>query len=186
MDRTLLVGNGASLKASASPRALLAGASLEAGYNIVSGPAMGNLTLTPFAGLDWLHMGFKGYSESGQGSFPLSVDKRSEQMMLGQVGLRASWQVALGDKFTLVPSLKAAYVHDFRSNPTRITGRFTSIQDTRFTIAGRGQDKNWTDLTAGLQLVSSDGYAIGLSYRTVLGARGAKSNQFGLGISLKW
>jgi outer membrane autotransporter protein len=102
-------------------------ASSRVGYDFSVGDST---TLTPFAGLRWIHARNDSYDETGAGLANNSVDNLNTDSVTHEIGAKATWQfdTALG---AVTPEVSAAWIHDYTSSAIDTTGR---IGGTAFSV----------------------------------------------------
>jgi outer membrane autotransporter protein len=102
-------------------------ASSRVGYDFALGDST---TLTPFAGLRWIHARNESYDETGAGSANNSVDNLNTDSVTHEIGAKAAWQFDTGLGM-VSPEVSAAWVHDYTSSAIDTTGR---IGGTAFSV----------------------------------------------------
>ncbi|WP_417844993.1 autotransporter domain-containing protein [Thalassospira sp.] len=102
-------------------------ASSRVGYDFALGDST---TVTPFAGLRWIHARNEAYDETGAGSANNSVDSLNTDSVTHEIGAKAAWQFETGLGM-VSPEVSAAWVHDYTSSAIDTTGR---IGGTAFSV----------------------------------------------------
>jgi outer membrane autotransporter protein len=102
-------------------------ASSQVGYDFALGDST---TLTPFAGLRWIHARNDSYDETGAGSANNSIDNLNTDSVTHEIGAKAAWQFDTGLGM-VSPEVSAAWVHDYTSSAIDTTGR---IGGTAFSV----------------------------------------------------
>lgn len=132
---------------------------LEAGHTFDIGQG---LKLTPFAALDYALYRTDAYSERSSVTpsvMALSFSGKTSISVPLSLGARLSGDYALGNGWTITPTLSAAWVHEF--NPSRsMTATLVSLPGDSFTMAGPRAAANSADLRGGLTLASKDGWKV--------------------------
>lgn len=100
-------------------------------------PRSGGTAVEPVFGLSWLRLSRNGFNEEGAGDANLQVDNYSASYLRGDVGLRINMQpTTTRGGWTLIPSLRAAYVHDFSAPSRDITVRLQGAPDQPLHVQG--------------------------------------------------
>jgi hypothetical protein len=120
--------------------------------------ALGNVTLTPHAGIDWIKNDFDGYRESGDTGLELAFYDTDENSLQSRLGVTAS--AAINTNFgVLVPQVNANWVHEFEDDQR--TEYFSFAADTAnipFSYQDEEPDRNFAELGIGLSAVLPNGW----------------------------
>lgn len=87
--------------------------------------AFNDVTVTPMAGLEYNHLKQDNYTETGAGAASLNVQSESKDRVRSMLGAKLAVQKDLGNGFVMVPSIHAAWRHDFNRSGLDITGTLT-------------------------------------------------------------
>ncbi|WP_175577198.1 autotransporter domain-containing protein [Rhizobium oryziradicis] len=144
-----------------------------------------NLTLTPFAAVEYASYRTNGYSERSSApssAFVLSFADRTTISLPVSVGLRTSGSFSLDDSWTVAPTASAAYVHEFK--PARdMTASLAAIPANAFTMSGPRAAEDSADLRLGLTFASKSGLSLSGELK---GSFSSASTAIGAKASLKY
>jgi len=85
-----------------------------------------NTTLTPFAGLRWVHARNESYEETGAGAANTSVNAQNSDSVTQELGATVSWQLDT-DYGLLTPELSAAWIHDYTDSSMTSSGEIGGV-----------------------------------------------------------
>lgn len=88
-----------------------------AGYDI----PLGDLMLTPQAGLRVLHARYDSYTETGAGTANLAVNRSDANSVTHDIGAKLAWTTTTGVG-QLKPEVSAAWLHDYVDSPATNSG----------------------------------------------------------------
>ncbi|HSK40380.1 MAG TPA: autotransporter domain-containing protein [Arenibaculum sp.] len=132
-----------------------------AGYEAAAGAVRAG----PFAGLRYARTDIDGYTESEAGPLSLTVGDQDAQSLLGTLGVRAATRIERAG-WTVEPSVRAAWEHEFRDDERRVTASLAGSPATA--VSGPG-DRDWFTLGAGVAVGSPGGPALAVEYEGTLG-----------------
>ena len=107
------------------------GGDLLLGYNW----SVFGLRFGPLASLEYLHLTEDGFSESGGGSFNLTIDDTDYDSLSSSIGLRLSGRYKTGS-WCFLPHAGLDYVHQFKDDPVKLNAGFADYSGTTFTVTG--------------------------------------------------
>lgn len=159
-DRTVTIGAVENLRADFDPRSI--GARIEGGYRFGT-PQFG---VTPYgaAQAQWIHL--PAYAEQtlfGPGVFALSYGSQNVTARRTELGARFDGVMAQNATARLVMRARAAWVHDFGSNP-RATATFQTLPGASFTVDGAAAPPNAALVSAGTELQMLNGWSLGTRF----------------------
>jgi outer membrane autotransporter protein len=133
--------------------------SLEGGYNLRAQEWI----FRPFAWLGYVYLDEEAFDEEGSGGADLRVDARRTSDLLSELGLRVgrAFKVETG---SVIPELKAAWLHNFDIDDRRMTASFTGFPGAGFVSAGRDIEKNGASVGAGITYLHKSGISASLYY----------------------
>ncbi|CAG0978043.1 Lipase 1 [Geobacteraceae bacterium] len=136
-----------------------------AGYDF----PVGNVTISPHAGLDWAHIDFDTYSETGASGLELTYYDDERDSFQSTVGVQAQvgFQTGFG---VLVPQASVDWMHEFENNQRTVDVSF--VGDTRakqFTYKTASPDRDWLEINAGVVAVLPNDLQVFANYRTLVG-----------------
>ena len=104
----------------------------EAGYGLRAG----GYTLTPYAGLGYVHSHIEGFTEEGGFFGALTTGAADANSLATTLGVRASTRVSLGEHGVLVPELRAGWSHEFLDAAQTINASLTNVPGSLFSATG--------------------------------------------------
>lgn len=140
-------------------------AGILAGYD----HAMGNVTIGPRVGLDWIYNDFDGYSESGTTGLELVFYDADETSLQGRLGVTGS--MAVNTNFGVVsPQVNVDWVHEFKDDQR--TESFSFVDDSSrivFQYQDEKPDRNFFEVAVGVSAVLPNGWLPYAQFRTIVG-----------------
>ena len=163
--------NGSLLVASTpgSPAANYGANAYKAGILVAYELPIANVTISPFAAVDWRHTQFNTFSETGPTGLELTFHRDKITLLQSNLGVRASvaWRVG---SWTFVPQASAGWKHEFENDQRNVEVSF--VDDTRskrFTYQTNAPARNWGEINAGVIAVLPNGIQASGNYRTIVG-----------------
>jgi fibronectin-binding autotransporter adhesin len=142
-----------------------AGTALEAGRHIALPEAA---TLTPYAGLQYLHLNRDGFSETGSALANLKVREANEDSFRTLLGARLSQVVKAGWGVSLQPMLHAAWVRENADRFSGLSADFAAAPAAAYRVYGPKLDRNRAALGADLVTRFSETAQLNLAYNAEL------------------
>jgi outer membrane autotransporter protein len=131
--------------------------SVKGGY----GFPLGDWSLEPFALVDWLSSDEDAVVEIGADAAGCLVDERTNDWLIGELGVRFVGRFA-GRKGKIHPEFLAAWSRDFDGDDREITAAFADAPDVRFTVPGRDIERSGAVLGAGFVYAGKQGWTGGI------------------------
>lgn len=132
-----------------------------AGYDV----PVGNVTISPRAGVDWYYIDFETYSETGNSGLELTFHDDNETSLQTRVGIRGSASFSL-----VVPHLSVDWMHEFENDRRDVQVSFVhDLRAKRFIYQTGALDPDWFEINAGVSFVSLNGSRLFANYRTIVG-----------------
>jgi outer membrane autotransporter protein len=147
--------------ASANYGSATAGTALEAGRDIV---LLKTATLTPYAGMQYLHLSRNNFTETGSDMANLKVREANEDSFRTLIGARLSQVLKTGWGVSIQPSLHAAWVREHADRFSRLTADFAAAPATVYRIDGPKLDRNRAAVGAGLVSHFSETAQLNIAY----------------------
>jgi uncharacterized protein with beta-barrel porin domain len=159
---------GINTAAKASPDADQYAAAIGGGYDW----AMGDLTVTPFVRLNYLHLKVDGYTESEPvSSLGLTVGDRSVTSLQSVVGGQITKAISTSGG-VISPYGGVQWIHEFRNDSSDIKAKYTYDPfNTSFTIPSSDPDRNYFLLRGGVTGVFANGISAFANIETAVGLR---------------
>lgn len=141
----------------------------KAGILVAYDLPIANVTISPFAAVDWRHSQFSTFSETGPTGLELTFHRDKIALLQSNLGVRASvaWRVG---SWTFVPQASAGWKHEFENDQRNVAVSF--VGDTRskqFTYQTNAPDRDWGEINAGVIAVLPNGIQASGNYRTIVG-----------------
>jgi outer membrane autotransporter protein len=133
--------------------------SLEGGYNLRAQEWI----FQPFASLGYVYLDEEAFDEEGAGGASLRVDARQTSNLLSGLGLRVGHAFKV-DTGSVIPELKASWLHNFDIDNRPITASFTGFPGTAFVVTGKDIENNGASVGAGITYLHKSGITISLDY----------------------
>lgn len=131
--------------------------------------SIGNVTIGPRIGFDWIHTDFETYSEEGDSGLELTFHDDDQTLLQARAGVRTliSFRTDFG---VVVPQASFDWKHEF-ANDQR-TAEVSFVDDTRaqrFTYETGKPDRDWFEINAGVAAALPNGIQLFGNYRTMVG-----------------
>lgn len=174
---------GFNSTAKGSPDADQITASIGTGYDWVRE----DVTVTPFARLDYLHMDVDAFREREPvHALGLDVRSRSVSSLQSAIGAQVVKAISL-ESGVLTPYLGLEWNHEFRNDSSNIVAKYTHDPfNTFFAIPTESPDRNYYTLRAGLTSVYPSGVSAFANVDTVLGLRDTRSTSVTIGVRVEF
>jgi outer membrane autotransporter protein len=142
----------------------------EAGYHWLL-PATGvNVSVTPYAALDYINAHISGFSETG-GFGALSVNATDANSFQTTLGVRLTSRIALGNYGVLTPELRLGWNHEFLDDAQSLSASLTGVAGSAFSATGIAFSRDAALVGAGLSLDLSPDAKVFVDYDGKLGSR---------------
>ncbi|MCW2248245.1 outer membrane autotransporter protein [Azospirillum fermentarium] len=125
--------------------------------------AVGGATVTPLASLAFSRLRQDGYSETGAPGANLSVEGTSTNSLRSGLGAKVSLGALPADGWTLTPTARAVWLHEFSSSAPDQTASFTA-GSTPFTTTGTSPARDHANLGVGLDAALSGQVTLSARY----------------------
>ena len=112
----------------------------------------GQITLTPFASLQYSRINVDGYTEQGASGVDLQVQNQKYNFAQSGLGVKAE-SIVRSASGTFAPEVHVKWLHDFKATTMRETAAFTS-GGAQFSTQGITQDRDMYNAGAGLTILS--------------------------------
>ena len=154
--------------------------SVEAGYGL----ALGQSTVTPFAGLTLGTVDQNGFTETGAGALDLHVAKQSQSSVKSTLGLRLTADMALG-ALIVTTDASVGWAHEFAPTGRGTDAAFVGAPAAGFQASGAKVPGNAALLGIGIATAVFSDTSIYLHYDGNL-ASGANTNAITAGFRWNW
>jgi outer membrane autotransporter protein len=122
---------------------------------------LGSVLAEPFAGLNYVHLKTKGFTEAGGGA-ALVANGAERDVSFSTVGLRLGAVVPISDEAAITPRISAAWLHGFGDRAAE--GDYALLNGQAFTVVGLPVARNSAAIEAGAQVNILPGGSLGISY----------------------
>ena len=150
------------------------GARIEAGTNVVR---FGSATLQPLAAFDWSQLGQDGFSETGAGALDLDVDSETTTSLLLSVGARLHGRFEIDEETSMVPELRAMWLHEFGDRDRIVRGRLNgAVTGGDFRVRGAESPRDSALLGLGWAATIGDAVRLFADYDAIVDSRRLEHN----------
>jgi outer membrane autotransporter protein len=142
----------------------------EAGYHWLLPAAGVNVSVTPYAALDYVNAHVSGFSETG-GFGALSVNAADSNSFQTTLGVRLTSRIALGNDGVLTPELRLGWNHEFLDASQPLSASLTGVAGSAFSATGIAFSRDAALIGAGFSLELSPDAKVFVDYDGKLGSR---------------
>jgi outer membrane autotransporter protein len=142
----------------------------EAGYHWGVPAAGVNVSVTPYAALDYVNAHLQGFSETG-GLGALSVNAADANSLQTTLGVRLTSRIAMGNTGALIPELRLGWNHEFLDASQKITASLVGAAGSGFSSTGIAFGRDAALVGAGFSMELSPDAKVFVDYDGRLGSR---------------
>jgi subtilase-type serine protease len=142
----------------------------EAGYHWALPAAGMNVSVTPYAALDYVNAQLQGFSETG-GFGALAVNGTDSNSLQTTLGMRLTSRIAMASYGTLIPELRLGWNHEFGDASQKITASLVGVPGSTFSATGIAFGRDAALVGAGFSLELSPDAKVFVDYDGELGSR---------------
>ncbi|MBK6974510.1 MAG: autotransporter outer membrane beta-barrel domain-containing protein [Sterolibacteriaceae bacterium] len=166
-----------------SPSADQLTGSIGGGYDMVNG----DLTISPFARLNYLRLKTDAFTEEeSKSGLGLDVAGRKVTSLISALGVSLTKAISTGSG-VISPYAGLEWNHEFRNNADGIVAKYANDPfNTSFTIPTASPDRNYFTLRAGLTGTFANGIAAFVNLESVLGLADTKSHSLTGGVRVEF
>jgi len=106
------------------------------------------LQLQPFAGVQYIYLNQKGFTESGAGTLDMTTSDQTINSVRSSFGARVNAQSVVGDTL-IVPTIAARYQHEWGNGTNLITSSFSGAPTAAFSTNGNRTGRDFGLFTLG-------------------------------------
>jgi fibronectin-binding autotransporter adhesin len=150
----------------------------------VQGLSQGVATLTPKAGVQFLHLGENGFTETGAGGFDFAATGHSTNSFQPFVAIAASQKFVTADGTLLTPELRLGYDREALSGSRTIT--VATVSGAQFPVTGVKPSKNIATAGAGITMQAGPTLSLYVNYDAVLPTGNTTDQTVQAGLRLKF
>jgi outer membrane autotransporter protein len=155
---------GISRTAVGAPQGNQYSSDLDGGYEF----HLGNWTVGPSAGLDYVHLDINSFSEGNAGSAGLNVQEQNADSLRSLLGFDTRWH-AKYMKTDFTYHLSAHWQHEFMANSVGITSSLETPGISPFTVQSPGVDRDSALLDTGLDVQVANSADVFIDYQAEAG-----------------
>jgi uncharacterized protein with beta-barrel porin domain len=145
-------------------------ASLDGGYDWHVNE---HLTLSPLAGLQYVHLDVDGFHESGAGAADLGVGSQSTNSLESRLGGRVGYHVLARGDVAVAADLHAAWQHEYLDDSRGISGEFLGAGLSHFSVRTSDPLRDGAVLGTGLDVTLHEWVTLFADYEIELWSRGS-------------
>lgn len=143
-----------------------------------------NVTLSPFAGVDWKRTDFGTYSETGISGLELTFHDDEKTSLQSSIGLQASVELRPG-AWVVVPKASGNWKHEFENEQRDVVVSFVGDNRAKpFSYQTEQPDRDWGEINVGIIAVSPGGLQVFGNYSTLVGHAFFDSDAVTIGLRL--
>lgn len=140
------------------------------------------LTITPLAGIQYLHANIDGFDEEGAGGLNLTYDDFDAKSLTSTLGVEATYAFST-EIGVVTPSLRADWVHEFADNDGPEVAYLSDPTGlSAFEITPDATDSNYGVLGAGVAAQLAGGWSVFADYATPVGLDDFHVHQINFGL----
>ncbi len=153
------------------------GGRLTAGWDF---PVLPVLKTGPVAQYSWDYSSIDGYSEKGNNSTSMRFGDQTSHSQIGELGWRLNAELGIVN-----PYAQVTYDRQFSDNTYTATGAIKSTR-THFSRTTGEQDKDWVDMTAGLNVQLTHSLSAFAAVSQTTGLDSGEQTSYNAGISARF
>ncbi|MBV9977267.1 MAG: autotransporter outer membrane beta-barrel domain-containing protein, partial [Hyphomicrobiales bacterium] len=142
----------------------------EAGYHLAFPAAGVNVSVTPYAALDYVNAHVSGFSETG-GFGALSVNAADTNSFQTTLGVRLTSRIAVGNYGTIIPEVRLGWNHEFLDASQKITAALVGVAGSGFSATGIAFGRDAALIGAGFSMELSPDAKVFVDYDGRLASR---------------
>ncbi|MEI8234093.1 MAG: autotransporter outer membrane beta-barrel domain-containing protein [Verrucomicrobiota bacterium] len=120
---------------------------LDGGYDH---PVAKDLTVGPFAGLQYVHMDVNAFTENGAGAANLALNDQSVDSLRSRLGVRMELRKEITASWAAASEVRLAWMHEFANNGRAIVARFSGAGLGSFAVRTDDPERNAALIGLGL------------------------------------
>lgn len=145
----------------------------------------GRAIVQPYVALQYIYVRQNSFTESGAGVLDQSVAGVDTHALRGLLGTRLAQAWSTRHGRTLVPELRAAWMHEFLEPSSTLTAVFAPVGGGSFAARGLNFGRDWAVLGAGAQYILTRNTSLFANYDLLVNARQAWNAGSG-GVQFVW
>ncbi|ETN82860.1 outer membrane insertion signal domain protein [Necator americanus] len=150
----------------------------------ISGLAGGSATLTPKAGIQYVHLSEGAFTDTGAGAFNLSADGRSADSFQPYFGFAVSQLFTTRSGTEITPELRLGYAYETLSSTRGLN--VIAVDGTAFPVTGIAPSRNQLIAGLGVTITAAPNLSFYASYDAILPVGNTRSQTFQAGLRWKF
>ena len=137
---------------------------------------VGKFTLGPIAGAQYTYAGIGSFTESGADSLDLALGQQNANSLRSNLGARLAYNWDVGSKITLIPEVRAFWMHEFLNNPRNISSALDGGSGPSFDYETAAPYRDSMFAGAGLNAKFGDRWTTSVYYNVNFGSSNYTNN----------
>lgn len=150
----------------------------------IPGLAGGSATLTPKAGIQYVHLSEGAFADTGAGGFNLSADSRSADSFQPYFGFALSQKFTTRGSTEITPELRLGYAYETLSNARGLN--VIATDGTTFPVTGIAPSRNQLIVGLGVTVTAGPNLSFYASYDAILPVGNTRSQTLQAGLRWKF
>ncbi|MDD5350637.1 MAG: autotransporter outer membrane beta-barrel domain-containing protein, partial [Chthoniobacteraceae bacterium] len=126
---------------------------LDGGYDH---PVAKDLTVGPFAGLQYVHMDVNSFTENGAGAANLALNDQAMDSLRSRLGVRLELRKEITPSWVAASEVRVAWMHEFANNDRAIVARFSGSGLGSFAVRTDDPERNAALIGLGFNVTYRD------------------------------
>jgi outer membrane autotransporter protein len=127
---------------------------------------VGQVVVQPLAGVQFINLDRDGFRETGAGDLNLALGRTSSNSLRGVLGARIARPFLTHSCHTIVPEIRARWMHEFLDEQEIISPRFVGLDGGSFAISGLDSDRDFLILGTGVTAGLTNHFSVFANYDT--------------------
>ncbi len=141
---------------------------LDGGYDQ---PVTKNISVGPFAGVQYVHLGVDGFNESQASAANLNINDQALDSLRSRLGLRVELKKDLSKNWRAASEVRAAWQHEFANNDRAIVAQLAGSGLSSFAVRTTDPERDRAILGIGLNATCQDTLTVFADYDAEVGTR---------------
>jgi outer membrane autotransporter protein len=137
---------------------------------------IGKFTLGPILGAQYTYAGIGAFSETGADSLDLALGQQNANSLRTNLGARLAYNWEVGSNITLIPEVRAFWMHEFLNNPRNISSALDGGSGPSFDYETDVPYRDSVFAGAGISAKFGDRWTASVYYNVNFGAANYTNN----------
>jgi len=137
---------------------------------------IGKFTLGPIIGAQYTYAGIGGFTETGAESLDLALGQQNANSLRTNLGARLAYNWEVASNITLIPEVRAFWMHEFLNNPRNISSTLDGGNGPSFDYETTAPYRDSVFGGAGISAKIGDRWSGSVFYNVNFGAEGYTNN----------